>query len=55
MPGLSNLPVPLGIGIALLRYRLWDIDALINRALVYFSLSLLLILIYAGSVIGLQT
>jgi len=32
---IGYLPIPLSIGIALLRYRLWDIDHVINRALVY--------------------
>src|SRR6266516_2010210 len=46
--------VPLSIGIALLRYRLWEIDILINRTLVYGSLTALLALIYFGLVIGLE-
>ena len=48
------LCIPLFIGIALLRYRLWDIDILINRTLVYGILTGSLALIYTGCVIGLQ-
>lgn len=40
------LPVPVCIGIALLRYRLWDIDRVIKRTLVYGLLSAILLLIY---------
>ena len=40
------LPIPVCIGIALLRYRLWDIDRVINRTLVYGLLSAILLLIY---------
>jgi hypothetical protein len=50
---LVLLLIPLSLAIALLRYRLWDIDAIINRALVGASLSVLLAIIYAGLIIGL--
>ena len=45
---------PLFIGVAILRYRLWDIDTLINKALVYGSLTGLLGALYAGLIIGLE-
>jgi hypothetical protein len=51
---LTTLLIPISIGIAILRYRLWDIDALINKALVYGGLSALLAALYAGLVIGLE-
>jgi uncharacterized membrane protein YidH (DUF202 family) len=51
---LVFLLFPLSVGVAILRYRLWDIDVLINRTLVYGSLSTLLALIYFGCVLGLQ-
>ncbi len=44
----------LGVSIAILRYRLWDIDVIINRALVYGSLTGLLGALYAGLIIGLE-
>jgi len=55
--GLYSLTLylfPLTIGIAVLRYRLWDIDILINRTLVYGTLTVSLALIYVGLVISLQ-
>jgi hypothetical protein len=42
--------VPIAVGVAILRYRLYDIDLLINRAIVYVSLSALLAGIYSAVV-----
>lgn len=44
----------LSIGMAILRARLWDIDVLINRTLVYSGLSASLALLYVGLVMALQ-
>ena len=49
--GLLALPFPLVLAIAILRYQLFDIDVVINRTLVYGTLSLLLGMLYAGSVL----
>src|SRR5947209_273008 len=48
VPVLSVFPLllPLSIGIAILRYRLWDIDLLINRTLVYGTLTVSVVALY---------
>ncbi|HKF35396.1 MAG TPA: hypothetical protein VKB35_00730, partial [Ktedonobacteraceae bacterium] len=51
---LVAILVPLAIAFSILRYRLWEIDTIINKALVYGLLSALLAAIYAGLVLGLQ-
>jgi hypothetical protein len=50
--GLTAMPV--AVGIAMLRYRLYDIDVLINRTLVYGVLTALLVGFYFGSIVVLQ-
>jgi hypothetical protein len=48
------LLIPLSFGFAMLRSRLWEIDVLINRTLVYGALTVILTGVYIGLVIGLQ-
>ena len=47
---LSFAGIPVAIGFAVLKYRLYDIDLLINRTLVYGSLTAMLALVYFGGV-----
>ena len=53
--GLASIFIPLTIIVALLRYRLFDIDVIIRKTLVYGVLSGLLALVYFGLVILLQS
>jgi hypothetical protein len=52
MAGIASLPAT--VGIAILRYRLYGIDLIINRALVYGPLTAMLVLCYLGGVVSLQ-
>ncbi len=51
---LVPLFIPLSFGFAMLRSRLWDIDIIINRTLVYGTLTVILTAVYVGLIIGLQ-
>jgi hypothetical protein len=54
LTNLALILIPLSIGFAILRYRLWDIDVIINRALVYGTLTTALGLVFFGGVTMLQ-
>jgi len=51
---IALLLIPLSIGFSILRYRLYDIDLLINRTLVYGTLTVLLAVVYFGLIFALQ-
>jgi hypothetical protein len=51
---VGGLGGPIAIGIAILRYRLYEIDTLINRTLVYGSLTAALVALYFGGIVVLQ-
>jgi hypothetical protein len=51
---MASLGLYAAVGVAILRYRLYDIDVLINRTLVYGTLTATLVLVYLGSVVVLQ-
>jgi len=48
------LGVPTAVGIAITRYRLYEIDILINRTLVYGALTAMLVALYFGGIVVLQ-
>jgi hypothetical protein len=50
----TNAGLYAAVGVAILRYRLYEIDFIINRALVYAPLTAMMVAIYVGSVVGMQ-
>ncbi len=52
LAGLAGIPISMGIAIT--RYRLYEIDLLINRTLVYGSLTAMLVGLYFGGIVSLQ-
>ena len=52
--GVVFASVPVVVGVAVLKYRLYDIDVLINRTLVYGVLTAVLVAVYLGSVVVLR-
>jgi hypothetical protein len=51
---VSFTAVPIAVGFAVLKYRLYEIDLLINRTLVYSALTATLVGVYVGSIVVLQ-
>lgn len=51
---LVLLLIPLSLALAILRYRLWDVDVLINKTLVYGTLTGTLVAVYVVCVLALQ-
>ena len=52
---LSTVAIPIAIAIAVLKYRLYDIDVVISRTLVYGALAAFITAVYVGIVVGVGT
>jgi hypothetical protein len=52
---VGAVSIPIAMGIAILRYRLYNIDLLINRTLVYGLLTAMLVALYFGGIVVLQS
>ena len=52
---IGLMVVPISFSVSILRYRLWDIDFIIRRTMVYGLLTALIVLIYFGSIVVLQS
>ena len=48
VPGLALTTMATGFGLALFKYRLWDVDLVVRRSLVYGTLWLVIVAVYAG-------
>jgi len=53
--GVVFASVPVVVGVAVLKYRLYDVDLIINRTLVYAALTVMLVLVYLAGVATTQT
>jgi len=51
---VSLTGVPIAAAVAMFKYRLYEIDLIINRTLVYATLTAMLVLLYVGGVVSLQ-
>jgi hypothetical protein len=52
---LSILLIPIAMAMAMLRYRLYDVDRVVSRSVAYSLVAAVLGLVYAGVVVALQT
>ena len=50
LSAIALLPLPMSIGIAVLRYRLYDVDVIVRRSLIYAAVSAILLVVYIGVV-----